>query len=149
MPADQYVYFRDGSEALLTAVTATPTIVNKTIVSEPYRDLGHRGATDTTITASEGQGLDLVVLEGATSSGHIFSPGNANIGGSSTAVKTGIAVGASNTLGLLASAPDNVTHVPPRQVDLLVPYWSFVCSDGIDKFFPVADVLGWGPNSRT
>lgn len=147
MPTDLYVYLRDGSDALLTAVTATPTIVNKTVVSEPYRDLGHRGLAN----GSTGDGLDVVKLEANGLDGMIFSPPTATVGGASAPVKTGLAANTavSNTNGFTSSVPDNVSHVPPRQVDLLVSYWSFVCSDGIDKFFPVADVISWGPNART
>ena len=150
MPADQYVYFEDGSETLLTAVTTTPVIENIAMPCDPYRDLGHRGTQETTITSVAGQGLDIVELDNtALETGHTFAPGNADINGVSTAIKTGITSGSSNTWGPTISVPDNVSHVPPRQVDILVPHWKFVCSDGIDKFFRVDKVVGWGQNTRT
>jgi hypothetical protein len=145
MPTDLYVYLRGGrGDALLTAVTETPEVVTKTVVSAPYRDLGHRGST-----ATGNDGLDIVELTQPIGSEMVFAPGNRSVGGSSSAVPTGVNTGTGNTKGQVISAPDNVTHVPPRQVDLLVSYWSFTCSDGIDKFFPVDDVIGWGPTART
>ena len=126
----------------MKAVTATPTIVNKSVVSAPYRDLGHRGRD----TAAAG--LDVVKLSELGSDGMMFETPTATVNGVTAAVKDGVQPGLSNTNGILASLPDNVTHVPPRQVDLFVSYWSFVCSDGIDKLFPVDDVVGWGPTAR-
>jgi hypothetical protein len=149
MPTDLYVYLRGGrGDTLLTAVTTTPTVETKTIVSAPYRDLGHRGLAN----GSTGDGLDVVVLSGSGIDGMKFDPPEVTIGGAApAAVKTGVTTGTltPNTEGHVVSVPDNVSHVPPRQVDLLVSYWKFVCSDGIDKFFPVADVIGWGPTART
>lgn len=147
MPTDLYVHLRDGSDVLLTAVTETPTIVNKTVVSDPYRDLGHRGTPT--------NGLDIVEL-GTTAGLYdmVFAKTGEipthELNGVTTPRRYGVRPADANTSGQYTmSAPDNVTHVPPRQTDLFISYWSFVCSDGIDKFVPVADVIMWSPNPRT
>ncbi len=126
MPSDLYVYLRHGRRSVLVRqVTATPTITVEDVRSEPYRDLGHRGSM------SGAFGSDIVSLK----TGLMFSPPSGSSGG--------IAV-TSPSFDVDQSAPDNVTHIPPRQATLKVSYWVFTTTSGIDKKFPVADVLGWG-----
>lgn len=136
MPQDLYVYLRDGSDALLVAVTATPTLVDKSVKSAPYRDLGHRG-----LTGTGDPGLDVVKLDGhgnTSVDGVVFDSSN----------NDGLTVGSINTHGITQSVPDNVSHVPPRQTTLSVTCYIFACSDGIEKWFQFDDVIGWGPNPR-
>lgn len=147
MPVDIYVHLRDGTDILLKQVTATPTTVHLPRVSDPYRDLGHRGLAN----GSSGDGLDVVILNGLGSDGMKFAPPSVTIGGASPAtVPTGLAVGTAgpNTEGLVASVPDNVSHVPPRQVDLLVSHYYFLTSSGINSYVPCADVIMWSENPR-
>jgi hypothetical protein len=151
MPVDIYVHLREGTDILLKQVTATPTTVHLARVSSPYRDLGHRGKASTS-TNTEDEGLDIVRLDGNGLSGMVFSPPTAAIGGASpAAVKTGLALGdgtTPNTDGFVASVPDNVSHVPPRQVDLLVSHYYFLTSSGINSYIPCEDVITWSENPR-
>jgi hypothetical protein len=145
MPVNIYVHLRDGTDILLKDVTATPTTVHLVRVSDPYRDLGHRGRNE----LSSDLGLDVAKLDNSASDvGHYFSPGNANIATVSTAIKTGVANGTSNDWGPAVSVPDNVSHIPPRQVDLLVSHYYFLTSSGINSYIPCEDVITWSENPR-
>lgn len=117
MPSDIYVYLRTGPRnVLLNAVTATPTIVTQTIKSPPFRDLGFRSI-------------------GSAAEDFLLYP-------TSNTVPYTRLVASPDTFSV--SVPDNVAHVDLRQSDLTVSFWKFETSDGIDKYFPAAEVLGWG-----
>jgi hypothetical protein len=154
MPVDIYVHLREGTDVLLKQVTATPTTVHLPRVSAPYRDLGHRGRD--TDNQSVG-GLDLVKTDhdyntlGPTASGVSYAPGTFIKGEASPqTIPTGLLVDTLTKTGakLYYSAPDNVTHIPPRQVDVLVSHYYFLTSSGINSYIPCEDVITWSENPR-
>lgn len=151
MPVDIYVHLREGTDILLKQVTAQPTVEHLPFVSAPYRDLGHRG-----LNVGAGLGLDIAKIDHNDTAqgdptGVSFAPGTFVKGqGAAVAVPTGLLMETAvhTQAKLYLSAPDNVTHIPPRQVDLLVSHWKFLVSSGINSLIPCEDVITWSENPR-
>lgn len=137
MPQDLYVYIRTGPRnVLIQDVTAAPTITTETIKSPPYRDVGHRGLAAYSALGTGNAGD--VVLFPATVSGGVLTPDSIDYG-----IASGVVTAANQTYAIVSSVPDNVSHTPPRQADIVVPFWTFVTASMTYKF-PVSEVIGWG-----
>lgn len=114
--ADYVVLLKSGRTVTIAGVTATPTVVSKTIKGGVYRDI--------------------FPVSAETAAGNSYGSGVRQVATYSVA-------GGSATLTAFDKVVDDITQDPkvaPKQADEVISHWEFVISVTFSYFIPVENV---------